>query len=257
MNLILEIVSGNTAMMFRRTLLIFTLLALAACARPPLFERDTAKQVVGQARELQAEKYAPTEYQAALQAFADGRSLMDRGQYGSARDAFNFALEHARRAVNVTNEAQAREIAAAAERARQQAVEAKARQAEEETRRRAAEKARQATETAEKKVSADTKSELQEPEPEPEPDPEPKEVQPVDNYLVGEGETLWTIADHPTVYGDGNLWPLLYQANRDQIKDPRQIFPGQTLSVRRDLTPTEIEEAREKGKASDIFPLPQ
>jgi hypothetical protein len=52
------------------------------------------------------------------------------------------------------------------------------------------------------------------------------------------------------------LWPLLYQANRDQIKDPRQIFPGQTLSVRRDMTEKELEEARQKARESDIFPVP-
>jgi hypothetical protein len=51
------------------------------------------------------------------------------------------------------------------------------------------------------------------------------------------------------------LWPLLYQANRDQIKDPRQIFPGQTLSIRRDMTEQELEEARQKARESDIFPV--
>lgn len=238
-------------MMFRWALLTFTLLVLAACAKPPLFERDTAKQVVEQARELEAEAYAPTEYQAALQALADGRTLMDKGQYGAARDAFNFALEHARRAVNVTNEARAKEAAEAAELARQQAAEAKARQAAEEARRRAEEKARLAAEAAEKKPATPSKPIPQEAK------PEPPKVEPVASYQVGEGETLWTIAAQPSVYGDGDLWPLLYQANRDQIKDPRQIFPGQTLSIRRDLTPTEIEEARQKAKASDIFPRPE
>ncbi len=88
----------------------------------------------------------------------------------------------------------------------------------------------------------------------PQPKPKPK-AKPVASYDVVEGETLWTISALPQVYNEGLLWPLLYQANRDQIKDPRQIFPGQTLSVRRDMTKEELEEARQTARESDIFPV--
>ena len=48
-------------------------------------------------------------------------------------------------------------------------------------------------------------------------------------YEVREGDTLWSIAEE--VLGDPSLWPALYRANRDRIKDPRQVYPGQRLSV--------------------------
>ncbi len=72
-------------------------------------------------------------------------------------------------------------------------------------------------------------------------------------HTVRDGETLWTIAGAPGVYGDPLLWPLLYQANRDQIKDPGQVFAGQVLNITRDATVEEKNEVRKKAKASGIF----
>jgi nucleoid-associated protein YgaU len=46
---------------------------------------------------------------------------------------------------------------------------------------------------------------------------------------VRPGDTLWSIAEQ--AIGDGTLWPALYRANRDQIKDPALLHPGQRLSV--------------------------
>jgi nucleoid-associated protein YgaU len=48
-----------------------------------------------------------------------------------------------------------------------------------------------------------------------------REVQP--------GDTLFGIA--ATVYGNGNLFPRIFEANRNQIADPDLIFPGQTLRI--------------------------
>jgi len=31
--------------------------------------------------------------------------------------------------------------------------------------------------------------------------------------------------------GDPLLWPVLYRANRDRIKDPTRIYPGQQISI--------------------------
>ena len=74
-------------------------------------------------------------------------------------------------------------------------------------------------------------------------------------HIVEEGETLWTIASQPWVYNDPHLWPLLYKANRDQISDPRRVYSGQVLSIPRDLSPAELEEADQKARSSDIFPV--
>ena len=42
-------------------------------------------------------------------------------------------------------------------------------------------------------------------------------------------DCLWRIAGK--VYNDARLWPLIYMANRDQIKDPDLIFPGQQFVI--------------------------
>ncbi len=77
------------------------------------------------------------------------------------------------------------------------------------------------------------------------------------SHAVSNGETLWTIAAEQSVYGDSLLWPLLYKANRDQIKDPRHVYPGQLLRIPREVPASEVEEARQKAQTSDIFPVRQ
>jgi Tfp pilus assembly protein FimV len=78
-------------------------------------------------------------------------------------------------------------------------------------------------------------------------------VKPRMSYTVSEGEMLWAIAKRADVYGDPFLWPLLYQANRDQIKDPRTIYAGQNLTIPRNATDEEREKARNLAKKSAIF----
>jgi len=94
----------------------------------------------------------------------------------------------------------------------------------------------------------------QEPPKQPATDPDTDPPLP-EEYVVREGETLWTIAARRIIYHDALLWPLIYKANRDQIKDPRQIFPEQVLTIPRDSTQKETEEAREKARRSQIFPV--
>jgi len=73
------------------------------------------------------------------------------------------------------------------------------------------------------------------------------------HYTVKGGENLYTIADQPFIYADGMLWPLIYRANRDQIKDPRQIYPGQALNIPRGISESDKEQARTTAKESAIF----
>ena len=222
-----------------RHLCIFTLAALLiSCAKPPHRELDAAEYMVKRAQELQAMDFAPAEYQAAHTALNDARRAMDKNEYGDARDSIEYALQHARRAVVLTEEGQARLKQAEI----QKAIEA--------------EKARQAEREKAQSEKAETKEVKKPPAAKPAPTPAPKPIELVETYSVGEGETLWTISAQPQVYGEGLLWPLLYQANRDQIKDPRQIFPGQALGIRRDMTKEELEEARQRARESDIFPVP-
>ncbi|WP_287986893.1 LysM peptidoglycan-binding domain-containing protein, partial [Acidiphilium sp.] len=47
--------------------------------------------------------------------------------------------------------------------------------------------------------------------------------------VVQPRQTLWRIARH--VYGHGMRYTVIYEANRDQIRDPARIYPGQVLTV--------------------------
>lgn len=48
-------------------------------------------------------------------------------------------------------------------------------------------------------------------------------------YVVTPGDSLSKIAQQ--VYGNMNDWRRIYDANRDIIKDPDLIYPGQTLRL--------------------------
>ena len=48
-------------------------------------------------------------------------------------------------------------------------------------------------------------------------------------HEVRPGESLAAIARREL--GDPGLWPVLYRANRDRIKDPERIYPGQKISI--------------------------
>lgn len=52
-------------------------------------------------------------------------------------------------------------------------------------------------------------------------------------YEVEKGDYLWKIAGKNDVYGDSYAWVRLYNANKDQIKDPNLIFPKQVFTVAR------------------------
>ena len=49
------------------------------------------------------------------------------------------------------------------------------------------------------------------------------------NYTVVKGDSLSKIAKH--LYGDAQKWRKIYDANRDQIKNPDLIYPGQTFTI--------------------------
>lgn len=48
-------------------------------------------------------------------------------------------------------------------------------------------------------------------------------------YTVKSGDSLSKIAKH--VYGDANKWHRIYEANRDKIKNPDLIHPGQEFTI--------------------------
>jgi len=49
------------------------------------------------------------------------------------------------------------------------------------------------------------------------------------SYTVKPGDTLSKIAK--AHYGDSNQYAKIFEANRDKLKDPDKIFPGQVLTI--------------------------
>ena len=65
-------------------------------------------------------------------------------------------------------------------------------------------------------------------------DTETTETEAKENYYVVQWrkkntDCLWRISGK--VYNDASLWPIIYLANRDQIKNPDLIFPGQKFKI--------------------------
>jgi nucleoid-associated protein YgaU len=58
------------------------------------------------------------------------------------------------------------------------------------------------------------------------PSPAPDEI-----YVVVAGDSLSKIAKR--VYGEANQWHRIHEANKDLIKDPNLIHPGQKLKIPR------------------------
>ncbi len=67
-------------------------------------------------------------------------------------------------------------------------------------------------------------------------------------YNKASRDCLWRIASK--VYKQARLWPLIYTANKDQIKDPDLIFPGQVFVIPEVPSKSEIE-IGEKKEAKD------
>lgn len=67
-------------------------------------------------------------------------------------------------------------------------------------------------------------------------------------HVVKKGECLWLISEYEEIYNDPFQWPLIYKANRGQIKDPDLIRPEQNFDIPRDSSGSEIAEAVHEAK---------
>lgn len=201
------------------------LLLAAGCASRPNHELDNARQALANADAVGAREIAEAEYQSAVAALRHAEELVQRRQYQAARELLPLATEQARLAFEQA-------VAARQELARQQALRVERQQ-------------RQADARARKQVPVEV------------PSSSPPKAQPapvkLSQYAVTTAESLWEIASRAEVYADGLLWPLLYKANRDQIKDPLKVYPGQILAIPRDATPQELEAARIEAVEAGIF----
>lgn len=205
------------------------LLILSGCAGKLPREELEARGLLDRARSEGGDRILPEEYASVQVALESGERFWKEGDSEEAEGYFrlarlkgelltrNLAAEKARK----LEETRLRLEAAKKERERQKALEEERRIAEEQQKER------------EKEAKAAKRPEKLKPE------------RPLPTYhMVRRGETLPRIAARQDVYGDSSLWPLLYRANRDQIKDPRTIWAGQVLRIPRNLGRDEIAEAR-------------
>jgi nucleoid-associated protein YgaU len=210
---------------------------LWGCASPPREELLTARTALARAAAAEAQVLATDEYQTASDALQDGEAAIRRKKYSLARQILPLAESHAQKAL-----VKARQEQVKREQLKTQEREAQLlREAEEAARQAAAQQSTSSPPRKRKVAKAP-------------PVIKPALVRPKTYRVLG-GETLWTIAARNDIYSDALLWPLIYQANRDQIKDPRQIYPKQTLAIPRQVNDQDRQEARQRARESKIFPV--
>ncbi len=68
------------------------------------------------------------------------------------------------------------------------------------------------------------------------------------DYQVVRGDNLWDISAKADVYSNPYQWPLIYKANKDQIKDADLIYPGQNLAIDQGASASDIDAAVNHAK---------
>ncbi len=219
----------------------FLLLILAGCAAPRPTELQQVQKTVARAYAEGADHLAPEHYQAASRSLRKAEESIRQDEEEQARTYYPLAEYHARQAIEMARREKVR-------------IEKELREKERIAKQRSEAAANLALKPSsakpEKPRSSAPKPETAEPKTGPDPVPL------VNAYAVHEDDdTLWKISSRREVYGDPLLWPILYRANRDQIKDPRKIYSGQTLEVPRGIAEKDKDEARNQARQSEIFPL--
>ena len=68
--------------------------------------------------------------------------------------------------------------------------------------------------------------------------------------IIKRSDNLWRISRQ--LYGQGIRWSTIYQANKDQIRNPRWIYPGQVFI----LPEGNVEWPEEEAAATDAAAAP-
>ena len=71
-----------------------------------------------------------------------------------------------------------------------------------------------------------------------------------DTYVVQKGESLWSIAAKPQVYGKATKWRRIFDANRELLKTPDRVRVGMKLKIPRDQAASESRTTHTDGKSN-------
>jgi len=230
--------------MFKRLLLIFVLLLLVSgCAKPPVESMRAVQDIVARAYAVGADRHAPGEYQLASSALQAAELQVESKNYSDAVKTIELARRYAVEALNLAilenDRLSAEKIKLEADKKRAEFKQQQVQKQKLELERLAEFKRQQELKKKTKIVNKII--------------PEEPKLKLVSKVEVREGDDLAIIASRPEVYNDRLLWPLIYKANRDQIKNPEEIFFGQIFIVPRDKTTEESDAARQEAIDLDIF----
>jgi hypothetical protein len=212
---------------------------LAACSAPVPTWRSKTAPLVEELGRLDAPVLFPQEYRNLLETFEHGEALYHvREDDKGADEYYLLAFQKAEMLKTEVQKAKKRIAAEKQQRLAELAAKAEEEQlmrdaAEAEIRLRAQELAMARSAEAAKSVQKKNK----------EPLPTPPLLLPA-SYTVRRGETLPQISARTEIYNDSTLWPIIYRANRDQIRDPKRLWPGQVFVIPRNFSRDEAVEAR-------------
>lgn len=207
---------------------------VTACSTPaPTFRAKSTLLVDDLARQ-DAVAIFPQEYLNLLETFEHGEAVLLVQHDEQAADVFyqlalqkgSLLKEELLRYKQRKAQQEQERIAAEADRLKEERLMLEAAQAEARLREQELRAAAQQAQAAAAKVEA--------------PKPPPQAL----SYTVRRGETLPQIAARTEIYNDSSLWPLIYRANRDQIRDPKQLWPGQVLKIPRHFSRDEALKAK-------------
>ncbi|NTU50136.1 MAG: LysM peptidoglycan-binding domain-containing protein [Desulfobulbaceae bacterium] len=215
--------------------ILFLSALLAACSAQLPTWRSKASPLVEELGRNETQTLFPQEYRSMLETFEHGEALYhvredDKGADLYYQLAFQKAemlkseVQLAKKKIALEKQQRLAELAVKAEEERLMRAAAEA-----EIRLRAQELAR----SAEVALAAQKKTKAP-----PLPLPLPT------SYTVRRGETLPQISARTEIYNDSTLWPIIYRSNRDQIRDPKRLWPGQVLVIPRNFSRDEAVEAR-------------
>jgi LysM repeat protein len=209
---------------------------LAACSTHTPSWRSKSALFVEEIGRNQAPELFPQEYRSLLDTFEHGEALYNVRKDDTGADAFyQLAFQKAEMLQAEVDQVKKRRDAE-----KQRHLEELAAKAKEEQRLRAAAVAaadavrRQAEQQAAVVEAAQQQAVKKKNQP---------RVLPT-SYTVRRGETLPQISARAEIFNDSVLWPLIFRANRDQIRDPKRLWPGQILVIPRNYSRSDADEAR-------------